>query len=72
MPLSAAEVGALSRLFDQALELPPEALEAWLANLPVEQQALLPYLRRMLQAHAAQPEEIVPRKERVTAVQPVV
>jgi len=43
---------ALSRLLDQALELPPPALADWLDSLPAEHDALKPQLRRMLAVYA--------------------
>ena len=48
MPLSSAQIAALSQLLDAALELPPDRQEAWLTGLPAEQQGLVPTLRQML------------------------
>ncbi len=48
MPLSAADIAALSRLLDTGLALPPSGQEAWLRGLPAQQQVLVPLLRRML------------------------
>jgi serine/threonine protein kinase len=44
--LSASDLRLLSRLLDQALELPPEAREAWLCGL--SDQRLAPTLRQLL------------------------
>lgn len=46
--LDAADVAALSALLDEAMELPSEAVPAWLARLSGEQARLAPRLRRML------------------------
>jgi len=46
--LSREDLGALSRLLDQALDLEPAQVEAWLATLPADQAHLVPRLRSML------------------------
>lgn len=48
MALSAVDLSTLSRLLDEALDLPAESVEAWLAGLAVEHAALVPQLRQML------------------------
>lgn len=48
MALSDDDLAALSRLLDEALALPADAREGWLAARPPEQQHLLPRLRRLL------------------------
>ncbi len=48
MPLSASEIAALSRLLDEAQELPVGGLQAWLDALPSAQQPLVAHLRRAL------------------------
>ena len=42
----------LNRLLDQALELPPTAIDPWLETLAPEFEALKPQLKRMLSRHA--------------------
>jgi serine/threonine protein kinase len=44
----AAEIAALSRLIDTALELPPEQRAAWIEQLPAANDTLKPALRKML------------------------
>ncbi len=48
MPLSPSQIATLSRLLDEALDLPAAEREAWYAALPEEQRQLLPPLREML------------------------
>ena len=42
---------ALNRLLDEALELEPSAIDAWLKSLPPEHDALKPHLVRVLSRH---------------------
>ncbi|HWK83854.1 MAG TPA: protein kinase, partial [Caldimonas sp.] len=44
-------LAALSRLLDEALDLAPAQVEAWLASLPPEHGPLIPRLREMLAEH---------------------
>jgi serine/threonine-protein kinase len=53
MPMPAEHIVVLSRLLDEALELDPADVEAWLMRLSPEQEALRPRLREMLQQHRA-------------------
>lgn len=48
MALSAADIAALDRLYDEAEALAPGQLEPWLAGLPPETRHLVPRLRAML------------------------
>ena len=48
MSLSATEISTLSRLLDEALDLPPDARLAWLDRLPAEHAALRPQLAALL------------------------
>jgi eukaryotic-like serine/threonine-protein kinase len=48
MPFSAADLSTLSRLLDEALDLPVAEFEAWLQALPAEHAHLKPQLRLML------------------------
>ena len=48
MAMSAAQVSALSRLLDEAMDLAPPALERWIDGLPPEDAPLVPVLRTML------------------------
>ncbi len=52
MPLSAADIAALSRLFDEAAALPAAQRAAWLAALPADVAHLQPGLQRMLGVQA--------------------
>ncbi len=47
-PIDPQEVQTLSRLLDEALDLPPEAVERWLDDLGQEHSALKPRLRHLL------------------------
>jgi eukaryotic-like serine/threonine-protein kinase len=51
--LQAADLGALGRLLDHALDLAPDALEPWLADLPATTRHLAPRLRSLLSGRAA-------------------
>ena len=51
-PIDVGSWKVLSGLLDQALELPPPALEGWLDALAPEYEALKPQLRRMLTRHS--------------------
>ena len=51
MPLAAAELCLLSRLLDQAFDLPSNEIEPWLCHLPEGQSHLAPRLRDMLAEH---------------------
>lgn len=51
MPLSPTQIATLSRLLDEALDLPEAEREAFFAALPDDQRALLPPLREMLNQH---------------------
>jgi serine/threonine protein kinase len=46
--IDAATWSTLSRLLDEALDLPPDAREAWLSELPPVYRALVPRLRDLL------------------------
>ena len=48
MPLDSADLAALSRLLDQALDLDSAQVPAWLAALPPEHRDLAPQLSAML------------------------
>ena len=48
MPLDRAALSTLSRLLDEAMDLPTEDLEARLAGLGAEHGGLVPKLREML------------------------
>lgn len=48
MALNPADIATVSKLLDEALELPAPAREAWLAALPPEHQRHAPALRGML------------------------
>lgn len=48
MPLSPADLGALSRLLDELLALPLARRAAWLASLPPEFEPLRPHLQAAL------------------------
>ena len=50
---AASPLQALSRLLDQALDLPPERLEPWLCSLGADDRTLLPRLRTLLAKHRA-------------------
>src|SRR3954467_3645302 len=50
-PIDVNNWKVLSPLLDEALELPPLALEGWLDSLAPEFDALRPQLRRMLARH---------------------
>lgn len=54
MPLPTADLSALSRMLDEALDLDPAQVDAWLAALPAEQAHLLPRLREMLALRLSQ------------------
>ena len=54
MSPSLADLSTLSRLLDEALDLEPAQLEAWLAALPEAHRHLLPQLREMLAEHGRQ------------------
>jgi len=56
MPIAAQDLVALSRLLDEAMDLPPVRLEAWLDALPAEHAHLATQLRRMLAARTGAPE----------------
>ncbi|WP_088284399.1 serine/threonine-protein kinase [Ideonella sp. A 288] len=56
MPLTADQIRDLSRLLDEALALPVDEREAWLAALPAARQALVEPLRRMLAQSGADTE----------------
>ena len=51
LPLHAADLSALSRLLDEALDLDAAQAEAWLAALPAECAHLQTRLREMLAEH---------------------
>jgi serine/threonine-protein kinase len=51
MPLSPTDLITLSRLLDEAMDLAPERVDAWLAGLLREHQHLRPRLQAMLMAH---------------------
>ncbi len=51
MSPSLADLSTLSRLLDEALDLEPAQVEAWLAALPEAHRHLLPQLREMLSEH---------------------
>jgi len=53
MGIEASDLKRLSSLLDTALDLAPEAREAWLDTLPADTQALAPVLRNLLARHAA-------------------
>ena len=53
MSLDAKDLSALSRLLDEALDLPASEIESWLAALPAENAHLLSRLRLMLADHLA-------------------
>jgi tetratricopeptide (TPR) repeat protein len=53
MPLDPADLGTLSKLLDEALDLSPAEFDAWLGALPEVHGHLLPRLRDMLREHAA-------------------
>lgn len=53
MHLSSDNLSTLSRLLDEALDLPAAQREAWLAALPGEHQHLLPRLRDMLEQNGS-------------------
>ena len=65
MPLDAQDLLALSRLLDEALELPAGEREAWLAGLPAADQRHAAQLREMLADHdqrtASGPLSTLPR-----------
>lgn len=48
MPLSTADLSSLNRLLDEAIDLPAERVESWLAALPAGDAHLAPRLRRLL------------------------
>jgi serine/threonine protein kinase len=48
MPASATDLSTLSRLLDEAMDLPSSELEGWLQALPAEHQHLQSQLRQML------------------------
>ena len=50
MAMSAADLSLLSRLLDEAMDLPAEAVEPWLLRLPPPDAALAPLLRGLLAA----------------------
>ena len=52
MALTPEDISALSRLLDEALLLPAADHEAWLARLPLPEQAHVPRLRSMLVRHS--------------------
>jgi tetratricopeptide (TPR) repeat protein len=54
MTVTAAELAALSRLLDEAMDLPMGEREAWLAALPAADQPLVPMLREMLAEQSGQ------------------
>ena len=49
-PLSAGDLAVLSRMLDEAFDLPDDALDRWTSGLSDEQRRLVPRLRRMLAA----------------------
>jgi len=51
MPLNPSDVSTLSRLLDEAMDLPSAEIEPWLLALPEEHVALLPQSRRLLAEH---------------------
>lgn len=51
MSLTIADMTALSRLLDQALDLDTAQVDTWLAAMPTEHAHLLPRLREMLAEH---------------------
>lgn len=53
MPLSASDLTMLSRLLDEALDLPAAQVQGWLEALPGEHTHLRPRLQEMLAAHLA-------------------
>lgn len=53
MPLSPADLSTLSRLLDEAMDLPAIEVEGWLAALPAEQASLVPRLRQVLGQRAS-------------------
>ena len=52
MPLDSTDLVALSRLLDQALDLDPGQLPAWLNDLPAQHQHLAPRLVDMMREHS--------------------
>ena len=48
MKRSAAEIAALARLIDTALELPPGERDTWIDQLPSDHDTLKPALRKLL------------------------
>jgi len=50
MPIAAQDLATLSRLLDEAMELPPARLEPWLDDLPAEHAHLAAQLRQVLAA----------------------
>lgn len=61
-PLSTVDrLRKLNALLDEALDMPAEQRDAWLAGLPVESQSLAPELR-MLRAHQrVDTGDVIPR-----------
>ena len=53
MTPDAAELAEMSRLLDEAFDLPPADLQLWLDALPASQQRLRPQLQQMLARHRA-------------------
>jgi serine/threonine-protein kinase len=54
MPLDTSDLATLSRLLEEALDLPTARVSAWLALLPEEHRHLVPRLRAMLVEHESQ------------------
>ena len=48
MKRSAAEIAALARLIDTALDLPPGERDTWIEQLPSDHDTLKPALRKLL------------------------
>ena len=53
MTITAAELAALSRLLDEAADVPEAGREAWLVALPVADQTRVPMLRQLLAEQTA-------------------
>jgi len=54
MQLTPADLSTLSRLLDEAMDLPPAEVEPWLSRLPAEQAHLIDQLRRLLTERTGQ------------------
>ena len=61
MPIAPQDLVALSRLLDEAMELPPARLEPWLDALPADHAHLAAQLRQMLASRTGAGELETPR-----------